>query len=98
MNRWVNFSICLFMGVILLFAGWTIPAHLRAVEAGVLDRAGQKTPSLVDRGLELVQKKKTGSTELLAQAAEQQQISGHEKLRSAVENSFKSHPKWQALG
>jgi hypothetical protein len=98
MKRWVYFSLCVVLGFALLFAGWMLPIHLRAVDASVIQQAGENSPGLIDRGLALMNEKKFGAAELLSQAAQQENISGHEKLRSAIDDSMKGNPKWEILG
>jgi len=54
MSRWVRFLICALLGLVLLVCGWLVPAHLRAVDWGILRLAARNTPSLVDHGLRLI--------------------------------------------
>ncbi len=98
MNRWIYFLLCVLFGLILLMAGWLMPIHLRAVDASVLQRAGQKSPGTVERGLALVRETKTGAAEMLFKAAQQEQIRDHQKLRAAIDASVKLHPERQILG
>ena len=98
MKRWVFFSLCLIFSSVLLVWGWLMPIHLRAVDSNVIQRAGQHTPDLVGRGLKLVRERKPGAAELLLQAAEREQIFGHEKLRWAIEYSSKIYPDLEVLG
>jgi hypothetical protein len=43
MNRWTWFTICVLVGLLSIVCGWLMPAHLRAIEAPVLKRAGQNS-------------------------------------------------------
>ena len=42
--RWLWFLICAVLGLALLACGLLVPMHLRAVDAGVLERAGRSGP------------------------------------------------------
>lgn len=92
MKRWVYFSICIGAAVALFVAGRLLPIHLRAVDARVLQRAGEKTSSVVDSGLALVQKNNISSAELLWETAQQEKIPGHEKLRATIDEAKKAQP------
>lgn len=96
MKRWFYFSLCLVFGGALLAAGWLIPIHLRAVDAKVLERSGEKTLSVVDSGQALVQRKNISSAELLLKAAQQEEIPGHEKLRATIDEAKKAQPSGKA--
>ncbi len=65
MNRWVWFWVCAIVGLLMLVCGWLVPAHLRAVDASVIERAGRKTPTLIEKGLALVRENKLGAAQLL---------------------------------
>jgi len=45
MNRWVSFCVCAILGLLMLACGLLIPAHLRAVDAAVIQKAGRKSPA-----------------------------------------------------
>jgi hypothetical protein len=70
MNRWVWFSLCAILGLLMLVCGLLVPMHLRAVDAGVIERAGRNTPSLIDEGMTLARKQQLGAARLLSQAAD----------------------------
>src|SRR5882672_5202538 len=86
MSRWVWFTFCAILGVLLLICGLLVPAHLRAVDASLLEKAGRNTPSLVDVGLSLVNQKQLGAADLLLEAADFQAVSGRDKLAAAVDS------------
>ena len=54
MSRWVWFSLCIIVGLVMLVCGLQMPVHLRALDESIVERAGRNTTSLTDRGLELV--------------------------------------------
>ena len=85
MSRWVWFTFCAILGVLLLICGLLVPAHLRAVDASLLEKAGRNTPSLVDVGLSLVNQKQLGAADLLLEAADLQAVPGRDKLAAAVD-------------
>ena len=70
MNRWIAFALCAILGLVMLLCGLQVPAHLRAVDARVIQKAGRITPGLVTHGLALVRDKKLGAAQLISQAAE----------------------------
>jgi hypothetical protein len=58
--------------------------HLRAVDASVLQRAGEGRPSLVDRGAALERANKTDAARLLLQAAQDEKIPWTGELASSL--------------
>ncbi|HTL16640.1 MAG TPA: hypothetical protein VL793_05350, partial [Patescibacteria group bacterium] len=98
MSRWVTFLLCAIAGLALLAVGLVIPAHLRAVDPALLKIAGQGTPSLVSRGLELAGQNQLGAAQLLSQAARQERLPGREKLEFAVDELSRQHPAWVVWG
>ena len=84
MNRVVWLVVCALLGLVALVCGLLVPAHLRAVDGGVLAQAGAHTPSLMERGLSLVDSNELGAAELLFDAAEAQRLPGREKLAGAT--------------
>ena len=84
MSRWVWFSLCAILGLVMLICGLLVPMHLRAVDASVIERAGRNTPSLVDEGLALGQKQHLGAARLLSQAADAENVFHHEQLSSEI--------------
>src|SRR5882672_5015515 len=98
MNRWVWFFGCVILGLLALGFGWLVPAHLRAVDAAVLERAGRKTPSLAERGQQLLREGKLGPAEMLCREAQDQRLPGRESLASSITNLLAEHPGWQRWG
>lgn len=98
MRRFIWFLICALLGIGLLAAGVLIPVHLRAVDARVLQRAGQGSPSLVDQGLALAKESKLGAAQLILQGSQQQRLPGSEKLKQAVDELARQHARWQVWG
>jgi hypothetical protein len=86
------------LGLVLLVAGWLMPAHLRAVDVGVAQQAGRNTPGLIEQGLALVNAQKLGAAQLFLQTAQTEEILGWEKLGLAVTNLVKQRPTWLAWG
>lgn len=98
MKRWVYFSLCFLAAAALFAVGWLLPIHLRAVDSSVLQRAGEKTPGLLERGAALANDNKIGPAKLFLQAAQQEKISNDAALRQTIEASTTTHPAWQILG
>ncbi len=98
MRRWVCVWLCAIIGLLLLVSGWLMPVHLRAVDSAVLRRAGERTPSLVQRGLELVKEKNLGAAEMLLQTAREEGLADRGELGLAVTNLAREHPDFQVWG
>lgn len=98
MSRWLLFLVCAVLGLAMLICGWLVPAHLRAVDASVLEKAGRRTPALIENGLDLVNGKDLGSAQLVLRAAQAEQLPGREKLVVAVDKLAGKHPGWQIWG
>jgi hypothetical protein len=84
MNRVMWLIVCALLGLVALVCGLLVPAHLRAVDAGVLAQAGRSTPSLVEHGMTLVEHNQLGAADLLFEAAQSQHLPGREKLAGAT--------------
>src|SRR5262249_54654794 len=98
MNRSVLLLICAILGVVLLACGLSLPAHLRAVDARILQKAGNNTPSLTGDGLALVADKKLGAAQLVLHAARSKGLADEDKLAVAVDELARQHPGWVAWG
>ncbi|MEO7299686.1 MAG: hypothetical protein ABI042_14050 [Verrucomicrobiota bacterium] len=98
MKRWIYFLLCIVIGSAALIGAWLMPVHLRAVDDGIVQLAGEQTTGLVERGLVLVEEKKLGAAELLGQVADQERIFEHEKLRKAINALDKRHPELRTVG
>ena len=97
-NRVTGSLLCALAGVLLLVGGLLVPAHLCAVNAGVLREAGRHTPSLVQQGLMRVRDNKPGAARLLLLAAQQQDMPQWRELGQAITNSVSQHPGWGVWG
>ena len=91
MNRWLWFSVCSLLGLGLLVCGLLMPAHLRAIDASVLARAGREGPSLQEHGLALVQSQQLGSAQLLLLAAQREGLPDLQ-LAQALDEAARQHP------
>ena len=98
MRRWLLFFLCLVLGVLIVLLGWIVPAHLRAVDAHVVQKAGKNTPSLTDRGLALLSEKRLGAAQMLFKAAEAISMSERQWLGAAITNAAEQHPSWLIWG
>ena len=98
MKRWVCVWACAILGLLLLVCGWLMPVHLRAVDTAVLRQAGQRTPTLVERGLELVKENRLGAAELLLQTAREEGLADRGELGLAVTNLANEHPEFRIWG
>src|SRR5437879_57580 len=98
MSRWVWFCLCVIVGLVMLVCGLQVPVHLRAVDITTMERAGKNTPSLTERGVELVSQDKLGAAQLFSQTAQRDQLPGREKLQYAVDDLARQHPTWVVWG
>ena len=100
MSRWAWFSICAILGLLMLICGLLVPSHLRAVDASVLERAGRRTPSLVDQAFALARDRQLGAALLDFQAAQRQGIReavGYEQEISKLATSYPEAFIWGGL-
>ena len=98
MKRWFWISIFACLGLVLLICGLLVPAHLRAVDASVIQRAGKKSRSLIDEGLALVAQQKVGPARLLAEVTQDAKVPGRNTLGLAVGNFAMTHPRLLVWG
>jgi hypothetical protein len=85
-------------GAAMVIGGLMIPAHLRAVDDTVLERAARNTPTLIGQGLALAYEKKLGAAQMLSEAAQLKRISGREKLAGAVAALSEQSPELKRQG
>ena len=97
-NRTTRFLLCAIPGLLMLAGGLMVPAHLRAVDSGVLQSAGRNTMSLVEQGLALVKRNQLGAAQLLLQAGQAEAIPGWPELGLAMTYSATQHPGWLVWG
>jgi hypothetical protein len=69
-----------------------MPAHLRALDASVLEQAGRNTPSLIDQGMALVRDKNLGAAQLLWQAAQLEALPDREQFGEALNDLVRENP------
>lgn len=98
MNRSMWFWICVVLGTLALAAGLLVPIHLRAVDAGLLSRAGRRTPTLVDQGLDLAAGQGLGAARLVLQAAKMEELPDAKILEGSLANLTREHPDWVVWG
>lgn len=98
MKRVLQFSVCAILGLLAFACSWLMPAHLRAVDASVIERAGRRTDSLVERGLALVSDRKLGAARLLLDAGRHEGLPGLEALGLAVTNLAARQPDLLVFG
>jgi hypothetical protein len=86
------FSICAVLGLGLLACGLLVPMHLRAVDAGVLERAGRSGPALLEEGRALAGEQKLGTARMLMQAARLAEFPGWDRLGESLTNLAQQNP------
>jgi len=82
----------------LLAAGLLVPAHLRGVDIGVIERAGRDDVGLVAQGQTLAGEMKLGAANLFAQAGQAESMAGWQKLATMVTNLTQQSPDAQNWG
>jgi hypothetical protein len=92
MIRWVSFLVCVIFGLGMIVCGLQVPAHLRAVDAIVLQQAGRGTPSLTDGGLSLVKHQQLGAAQLFLAAAGAAGLPEAARLSEAVNTLASGQP------
>ena len=97
-SRANRFLLCASAGLLMLAGGLVVPAHLRAVDTGVLQRAGRNTTGLVQRGLALVREDQLGAAQLLLEAGQAEGLPGWQELGLALTYSATQHPGWRVWG
>ncbi|MBW8863707.1 MAG: hypothetical protein JF609_02070 [Verrucomicrobia bacterium] len=90
--------LCVVFGLALLAGGLLIPAHLRAVDAGVLFSAGRTGDSLLERGKSLADARRLGAAQLYAPAGRAALIAGWDRFGESVTNSIHAAPAAQFWG
>ncbi len=92
MKRWFYFLICAVLGLTLLAGGLLVPAHLRAMDAVVIQHAGQSSATLLDECQKLTAEEHLGAAQMLLQAAQIENLSGWEKTGSTWTNLDRQNP------
>src|SRR6266581_3649947 len=98
MRRWLLFFLCAVLGILIVLLGWVVPAHLRAVDSRLAQKAGKNTPSLTDRGMALLNEKRLGAAQMLFEAAEALSMPERQWLGMAITNAATEHPSWLIWG
>jgi len=98
MNRLFRFFMWTICGCVLLLCALLIPAHFRAVDGRIIERAGVGTPSLIQQALSFLNVEKLGPARLLAVAAQLLNVHGHEQLSVTIAQALRLHPKLAAFG
>lgn len=96
--RILKVIVCFVGATVLLLAAWLMPAYLRAVDAEVLKLAGRESPSLVDRGLGLLELEQAGPAALLAVTASQLEVARAPFLANQVAAFVAAHPTLAGRG
>ncbi len=98
-SRWIWFWLCIVLGLVLLAVGLLIPAHLRAVDIGVVQAAGKHGGAgLLERGKDLAATGRLGAAELYAPAARLANMPGWDRFGTTVTNLIQSAPAMRFWG
>lgn len=90
--KWVRFLVCCFAGLALLACGLLVPAHLRAVDAGVVQNAGKNSVTLHGQIQALIEKRDLGTAQILAQAAQVAELPESDQLGVTITNLARQNP------
>src|ERR1700744_4774791 len=85
-SRWLWFWLCIVLGLMLLLCGLLVPAHLRAVDTGVIRAAGRTGPEMLERGKALASVGRLGAAQIFAPAARQAGIPGWGRYGATITN------------
>ena len=97
-SRWLSFWLCIVLGLMLLICGLLVPAHLRAVDVGVIQSAGRTGSGLLERGKALAGAGRLGAAQLYAPAARTAGMPGWDRFGTAVTNLILAAPARQFWG
>jgi len=90
--KWAWVLICIVAGLVLLICGLLIPAHLRAVDASLLETATNGKPTLLEDGRTLAMEKNLGAAQMMVAAARVAAIPGWDRLGATVTNLAQQNP------
>src|SRR5688572_11301931 len=95
--------LCLIFGALLLGCALLVPAHFRAVDAAVLERAGKgkpeaAAPTLIEEGITFLSVEKLGPAQMLLRVAEGEAVPRHEMLATRLAQFARDNPSLVALG
>jgi hypothetical protein len=94
--------VCLICGVLLLGCTLLVPAHFRAVDAAVIERAGKggrgMSATLVEEGATFLSVEKLGPAHMLARVAQAEGVPRNELLISGIAQFTRENPSLVALG
>jgi hypothetical protein len=90
--RWLCFLVCAALGVAALACGLLVPAHLRALDAGVMQLARHSGPSLLEQGGTLAAENKLGTAKMLVAGAHESDMPGWDRLETTVSNLAQANP------
>ncbi len=89
--RWLWFLFCAAFGLALLACGLLVPMHLRAVDASILQRAGQNGPALLEEGRTLAGEQKLGTAQMIMQAARLEAFPGWDRLDQLIASQVRQN-------
>src|ERR1051325_4626299 len=91
-------TLCLIGGALLLGCALLVPAHFRAVDAAVIERAGKGQAGLIEEGLTLLSVEKLGPARMLLRVAQSEGVPHTEGLQNRVIQFERENPSLVALG
>jgi hypothetical protein len=97
MQRQIWFIIFAVGGLALIACGLLMPAHLRALDASVVERV-TPAPSVVNAAWSLAALEKIGPARLLLDMAQIEALEGREKLAEYLEHFAEAHPELSVWG
>ena len=96
-------TLCLAGGALLLGGALLVPAHFRAVDAAVVERAGRgsagaSAPTLIEEGATFLSVEKLGPARMLLLAAQAESVPRYELLAAGVAQFMRDNPSLVAVG
>jgi hypothetical protein len=97
-SKWTVFFLFVAVAAAIFILGLLVPAHLRAVDASVIERASWNGATILEDGQALVRTRQLSAALMLAQAARIAGTPGWDRLGDAVTNAARSDPAALAWG
>lgn len=96
-------GLCLICGALLLGCALLVPAHFRAVDSAVLERAGKgrpgaAAPTLVEEGITFLSVEKIGPAHMLWRVAQAEAVPRSDLLAAGIAQFARENPSLVALG
>lgn len=93
MKRWDAIFICAFAAAAFFAVGLFVPAHLRAVDQRIIERAGTGSFTLTACGIALARENNPDCAEMILRAAREQNLPESNQIAAAISEAWKTAPQ-----